>query len=410
MIKDISLHVALDSRGRETIAAYLKDEKGNEAIAIAPSGTSRSGYEAVPLPRGGAKEAIKLFSTYKAKLLGMDAEQQKEIDATLHEIDATENFARIGGNAATAISIATAKLAAKEQGLELYQYIYRRFTQSMGIKKAIPFLLGNILGGGVHSNSNMQIQEILITNRSKDVIENAKTNIMLHNALGEFLRKRDLAIGLNIENAWISKLADIEAIKAVEKTADGLARLGFDFAATEYFSNGKYLFYDRHGKRRQLTRAEYFDAINEIVEKHRPVYIEDPFEESELESFARLTKEFGRSALIVGDDLYATNAKRLEEGIKARATNGILVKVNQVGTLTDTLEVVKLARRHGIKLVVSHRSGETIDAFISHLAVAFGAAYIKCGILGGERIAKINELARIQELENSTGRDRRRKR
>jgi len=345
-----------------------------------------------------------VFETYKSKLIGIDVEDQEAVDNTLHEIDGTTNFSKIGGNISTGISVSAAKLAALESNLGLYQYIYEKYTRKMGISKKIPGLVGNVIGGGVHSNNKMSIQEVLLVTGDKDTIENAKTNIKIHASIGEYLKSKNLAIGLNIENAWNTKLSDIEAIETASEFASresSHTRIGVDFAASEFFNRRKYKFVDSVESKRKkaISREQHISVVENIAKKYNLTYIEDPLDSNDFEGFAELTKQIGSKALIVGDDLYATNRERLREGIKVNATNAILIKVNQVGTLCDVLDTIELAHSKSIKTVVSHRSGETTDAFMSHLAVAFGSEYIKCGIIRGERIAKINELAKIEAIE-----------
>jgi len=403
-IKDIKLRIILDSRGKETIEAKVIDDHGNFSITSVPSGTSRSEYEALPFPNNDPQEGLKVFETYKSKLVGIDAEDQEAVDSTLHEIDGTTNFSKIGGNISTGISVSVAKLAAFESNLELYQYIYERYTRKMGISKKIPGLAGNVIGGGVHSNNKMSIQEVLLVTGDKDTIENAKTNIKIHASIGEYLKSKNLAIGLNIENAWNTKLSDTEAIETASEFAGRESpntRIGVDFAASEFFNRRKYKFVEsiESKKKKAISREQYISVVENIAQKYNLAYIEDPLDSNDFEGFAEITKQIGSKALIVGDDLYATNRERLQEGIKVNATNAILIKVNQVGTLSDVLDTIELAHSKGIKTVVSHRSGETTDAFMSHLAVAFGSEYIKCGIIRGERIVKINELAKIEAIE-----------
>ncbi len=408
-IKDIKLRVILDSRGKETLAAEVSDSEGNKAEAMAPSGTSRSEYEAMPFPENNAKKAIDAFETYKSKLIGMEPSNQKGIDMLLHEIDGTSNFSKIGGNASTAISVAVARLAAIEAGMELYQYIYENFTKNVGIEKKIPGLLGNAIGGGVHSNNKMSIQEVLLATKDGKVLENAKTNIAIHGSIGDYLKSKDLAVGLNIENAWNTKLDDVAAIELASAQAGSKSastKLGLDCAASEFYNSNAntYLFeqsMSASSGKKELSRDTYLQTIEQIAEKYNLAYLEDPMDSNDIDGFAEINRKLGGKMLIVGDDLYATNKERLAKGISKKATNAILIKVNQVGTLTDVFDTVELAHKNNIQTIVSHRSGETTDPFMAHLGVAFGSAYIKCGILGGERIAKINELARIESIEKS---------
>ncbi|MGC8710702.1 MAG: phosphopyruvate hydratase [Candidatus Micrarchaeia archaeon] len=396
-IKKITLRKILDSRGLDTVEASVFDNKGNFATASSPSGTSRSVYEAAPFPKGNVELGIANFKKNENKIIGADPGDQGAVDALLHEIDATDNFAFIGGNTATAISIANAKLAAAECGCELYQYVYN-IVKRFGIKKRMPRLLGNVIGGGVHSNNGMSIQEVLVASDTGSVYGNAVSNISIYREIGEYLKKRGLAIGTNIENAWSSRLGDEESIALVKRIASNKRKrvlVGIDVAASELY-DGKYRF-----ENRRMGREAFIRKMESIFNKYKLGYIEDPLESADFLGFALITKNFSRSALVVGDDLYATNSRRLMKGIRLKSTNALLIKVNQAGTLTDTIETVREAHRNNIKIVVSHRSGETNDIFISHLSVAFGAELMKCGVTGGERIAKINELARIEAIELS---------
>lgn len=394
-IKRILLRKILDSRGLDTVEATVCDNKGNCATASSPSGTSRSEYEAVPFPKGKVELGIANFKKNENKILGIEPQEQGALDSMLHEIDKTRDFSFIGGNIATALSIANARLAAAECNLELYEYVYET-TKKFGIKKKIPRLLGNIIGGGVHSNNGMSIQEVLVASDAGSVYANAASNLSIHNEVGKYLKERGLAIGTNIENAWIPKLNDIESIALVSKIAKEFGKkaiIGIDFAASEFY-NGRYRFEGESLSRKAFMKKLYF-----IFKRYNIKYIEDPLESSDFSGFAEISKIAKKNALVVGDDLYATNAGRLRDGIRWNSTNAILIKVNQTGTLSDTIATVREAWKNNIKIVVSHRSGETVDAFISHLSVAFGAELIKCGAIGGERIAKINELARIEALE-----------
>jgi len=388
MIKDIVLRAVFDSRGMQTVEAIITDGK-NYAKASAPSGTSRSRYEAVAFPNNSVELGINRFYKKKNKLIGADELDQQGIDSLLHEIDGTENFSYIGANIATAISIANARLASLKQGLELYKLVSNLARR----KPRMPRLLGNAFGGGAHGKG-MSIQEILISSKSKMIREEEKRHVKIYNELGSHLAKNCLASGKTIENAWTSKLNSLESIKLISKIARGFEKdieLGVDMAASEYFNKGYYLF-----DKNRLSKNGYFDFVKEIISTNKIYYVEDPFESSDFASFSQLRSELGKDFLVVGDDLYATNKERIKEGKKQRSTNGVIIKINQVGTLSDTIDAVKVAQ--GLKTIVSHRSGETEDNFLAHLAVGLGADYIKCGIVGGERVAKINELMRIERF------------
>jgi len=388
MIKEIALRVVFDSRGMQTVEAIITDGK-NYAKASAPSGTSKSRYEAVAFPNNSVELGINRFYKKKNKLIGADELDQQGIDSLLHEIDGTENFSYIGANIATAISIANAKLASLKQGIELYKLVSNLARK----KPRMPRLLGNVFGGGAHGKG-MSTQEILISSKSKRIREEEQRHVKIYNELGSYLAKNNLASGKTIENAWTSKLNSLESIKLLSKIARSVEKnieLGIDMAASEYFRGSYYLF-----DQKKLSKKVYFDFVKEIASINKIYYIEDPFESSDFASFSQLRSELGRGFLVVGDDLYATNKERIKEGKRQRSTSGVIIKINQAGTLSDTIEAVKEAQ--GLKIIVSHRSGETEDNFLAHLAVGFGADYIKCGIVGSERIAKINELMRIERF------------
>ncbi|MEM4088494.1 MAG: enolase C-terminal domain-like protein [Candidatus Micrarchaeaceae archaeon] len=398
-IKSIVLRKIFDSRGSQTVEATVMSKSGISAVASAPSGTSTSIHEVEAFPKGDVGLGIRRFNAKSSSLVGIDVFDQTYVDEELHEIDGTTRFSWIGGNIATAVSIATAKLAAKLDNTELYEYIFRHFTQKMGITKKIPRPLGNLIGGGVHSNGKMRIQEILIAADGGSFAKNAYANIETHKMLGLEIAK--LGCGVNIEGAWITPFGDLRNLELVSTVVRRAERklgvkisIGIDFAASEFYSNRKYSYGGR-----VLNKEEQIRFIEKLRDKFNLEYIEDPLDENDFDGFAELNKAIGNNCYIVGDDLYATDTVRLRKGISMHSTNSILIKVNQVGTLSDTIATVEVAHSNGIKTIVSHRSGETTDAFIAHLAVAFGSDYIKCGIMRGERIAKINELLRIEALE-----------
>ncbi|MGC9099411.1 MAG: phosphopyruvate hydratase [Candidatus Micrarchaeia archaeon] len=395
IIADILLRKIYDSRGKQTVEARVVTKDGKSEIAMAPSGTSTSKYEAVAFPSDSVELGIKNFIAKKGKFIGMDVREQEKIDRLLHKIDGTGNFSRIGGNIATAISIAVARSAASHEGMELYHYINEAFAKDFA-KEKMPRLLGNIVGGGIHSKSKMKIQEILVSPNSGSIERDASLNIEMRTELSKGLGincsniEGALVTGYNEEKnlELVSKL--VERYEAKEHT---IIDIGVDMAASEYYSmkDEKYSF------PHPMEKSRYFEAVLGLAEKFGIKYIEDPFDASDFDYFGELSKNLN-SVLVVGDDLYATSRERLLKGIKKKSSNGILIKINQVGTLTDTLDTVRLAKSNGIACIVSHRSGETGDTFISHLAVAIGAEFIKCGIFGWERVAKINELLRIENL------------
>lgn len=399
-IRDIMLRKIFDSRGQLTVEATISSNSGLVASASAPSGTSKSEYEVAAFPIS-IDACIRNFLKSKKEIIGIDAADQQALDEKLHEIGG-EGLKAIGGSISTAVSIANARLAAAVEGMELYDYVYSRFTRRFVAKKRIPRLLGNVIGGGVHSKNGMNIQEILVSPDSGSLFQNAVLSEELHKIVGDMIAKKSKAgIGRNIEGAWNSPFAEAEnlgivkrAIGYINKRYNVKVAVGIDIAASEFYTNGKYKY-----KWGVLDTDGQLELVAKLKNRYGIYYIEDPFDENDFKSFARLTAALKGSALVVGDDLYATNPKRLEKGIEERATNAILIKVNQIGTLSDTIKVVEIATKKGVKSIISHRSGETNDAFIAHLAVAFGAPFIKSGISGGERVSKINELLRIEAIE-----------
>ncbi len=397
IIEGMKARKILDSRGNWTIEVDVTTKCGFGRCA-APSGASTGGFEAVSFPENSVDKALlEVEKTIAPALIGMDSEEQEIIDSALKEVDGTENFSNIGGNTAVAISLASAKAAASSCGISLYQHLRGSSLVEM------PFPLGNVIGGGVHASNAPDIQEFLVIPvGAKNVGEAAAVNSKVHKKTKEaILRKGKVALGKGDEGAWAPALKNEEALELLFKVCENIAeetgvriRLGMDVAASVLWDSkkGKYI-YKRGGKER--SRESQIEHIQELVEKYELYYVEDPMEERDFDGFARLTKS--AKCLICGDDLYATNVKRIEKGIKKKATNAVLIKPNQCGTLTDTFKAVNTAKEHNLTPVFSHRSGETTDETIAHLAVAFGCPMIKTGIVGGERIAKLNELIRISE-------------
>ena len=391
IIEDIILRRILDSRGNPTVEADVRTSSGL-GRAAAPAGASTGTHEVQAWPEGGVTAAIELArQDVVPQLLGLSAEEQAQVDALLHEVDGTSNFSRIGGNLAVAVSLATARAAAASQGIPLYRYI-----GGMG-PYGLPAPMGNVLGGGAHAVGGPDIQEFLVTSFDDDVSRAIEANAAVHRAVGAALCERfpDTALGRGDEGAWIAPLENVAALELVVEAVQQVAgetgvdiRPGLDLAASEFYRDGKYVYKDR-----SLTPEEQLDFVVSLIEDYGLHSVEDPLDQEDFESWAALTAK--TDALVIGDDLYVTNVERLEKGLEMGATNAILIKPNQVGTLTDTLDTVSLAREAGLATVISHRSGETTDDAIAHLGVAFGCHAIKTGTVGGERIAKLNELVRI---------------
>ena len=401
VIEDVIARKVFNSRGEETIEVDVITNSGF-GRASAPAGESRGKAEVTYYPHGGVDEAVrKVEELIAPELVGLNADFQEEIDKTLHEIDNTKDFRIIGGNTAFAVSLANAEAAANSYGLPLFQYLGGYSAREL------PYPLGNVISGGRHtSGKSPDIQEFLVLPRGAESFsEAARANVKVHRKVGEILRKKDKLFnnGRSDEGAWTANITNLEALEVLAKACEEVSNEvnfncspGIDVAASTIWNskNKKYV-YQREGK--ELDSGEQLEFIRQLVEKYHLTYVEDPFHEEDYESFAELTRKLN-NCLICGDDLFATNNERLIHGIRIHAANAIIIKVNQVGTLTDALETIETAKRAGYIPVVSHRSGDTCDWHIAHLAVAFKCPIIKTGVVEGARIAKINELIRVEEF------------
>jgi len=404
VIEDVIARKIFDSRGRETIEIDVLTMEGF-GRASAPAGASTGKAEAVPYPEGRVDQAIrKVQEDIAPELIGMKAEEQETIDLLLHEIDGTEDFRNVGGNTACAISIATAEAAASSYGIPLFQHLAGSLTTRL------PYPLGNVLGGGKHTRGKAtDIQEFLVLPlKAENFFDAAKTNVKVHQRVCSLLQEKDPSFtgGRGDEGAWAPNIKDQEALEVVAKACGEVSeelglecRVGLDVAASSLWKpEEKAYAYDSEGIKRDP--GEQLEFMRRIVEDYDLAYVEDPFHEEDFEAFTELTKRV-KNCLICGDDLFVTNKERLEKGVKACAGNAIIIKVNQVGTITDAWETVGLAKSAQYVPVGSHRSGETASAYLAHLAVAFHCPIIKSGVVGGERVAKISELLRIEETLGS---------
>ncbi|MFC7076307.1 phosphopyruvate hydratase [Haloarcula halophila] len=396
LITDVRLRRVLDSRGNATVEADVLTESGGFGRGKAPSGASTGEYEAIELP---AQEAIaNAREEALPRLIGeVHAGNQRDVDAALHAADGTDDFSGIGANSAVAISMAAAKAGADVLGAPLFQHLGGTFRGN-----EYPTPLGNIIGGGEHAADATNIQEFLAAPVGAPSVEEAVfANAAVHQEVHDILADRDLPAGKGDEGAWAPSISDDEAFEimdeAVETIADdfGFAiTFGLDVAGAElYDDESDGYVYDDGVK----STEEQIDYIAGKVEEYDLVYVEDPLDENDYEAFADLTDQVGDQTLVCGDDLFVTNVERLQAGIKAGAANSILIKPNQIGTLTDAVDAIELGVENGYESVVSHRSGETEDTTIAHLAVATAAPFIKTGAVGGERTAKLNELIRIED-------------
>ncbi|KTG27482.1 phosphopyruvate hydratase [Haloferax profundi] len=393
-ITSISLRRVLDSRGNPTVEADVLTASGGFGRAAAPSGASTGEYEAIELP---PTEAIAAARRHAVPRLvdEVHAGNQREVDRALRGADGTENFSEIGANSAVAISMAAAKAGADVLGAPLYQHLGGAFRGDN-----FPTPLGNVIGGGEHAKEATNIQEFLAAPvGAPSVSEAVFANAKVHARASEILDERGVPAAKGDEGAWAPAVSDAEAFEimdeAVSDVEDELGfeiRFGLDIAASEMFEDGVYHYGDE-----TKTTDEQIDYVAEMVDEYDLVYVEDPLDENDYEGFADLTDRVGDRTLICGDDLFVTNVDRLQDGIDVGAANSILIKPNQIGTLTDAFDAVELASRNGMDAVISHRSGETEDTTIAHLAVATDAPFIKTGTVQGERTAKLNELIRIAD-------------
>jgi len=401
IIEDIIARKVFNVRGEETIEVDVITIS-DFGRASAPIGESRGKAEVVYYPQGGVEIAVrKVEELIAPEIVGLSADLQEEIDRTLHKIDGSKDFRVIGGDTAFAISIANAEAAANSYGIPLFQYLGGR------IANELPYPLGNTISGGKHTRGKSpDIQEFLVLpHGAESFFEAAMANAQIHGRAGAILKKKDKLFsgGKSDEGAWVANIGNLDALETLAKVCEEVVDesgfkcgLGIDVAASSLWSDKEESYiYQREGEKRDLS--EQLEFILELIKKYHLVYVEDPLHEEDYEGFAELTKKL-KNCLICGDDFFVTNHERLNRGIEMRAANAVIVKVNQVGTLTDACKTIEIAKRNGYTPVMAHRSGDTCDWHIAHFAVAFKCPIIKTGVVEGARIAKINELIRIEEL------------
>ncbi len=403
-IKKIIGRKILDSRGNPTIEVEVHADDGKNASfgrAAAPSGASRGKFEVVDFPKGGVDKAVEKARALAPKLAKVDAFDQAAVDQELHEIDGTGNMANLGGNTTVAISMAVAKAAAAAKGQPLYIYLGGTAASEL------PYPLGNVIGGGKHAGGmTPDIQEYhAIAVGAKDYRSAYFATAKVHKKVGETLRitKSNFTGSKGDEGAWAPNMCNEGCMELLSTTCQEISdEVGFkimpalDVAASSLFDAEKQVYaYKRESVMRDA--GEQLDFIVDWVKKYKLFFVEDPLEEEDFAGFAELTRKVGKDCLICGDDLFVTNVARIATGMKQKSANAVLIKPNQIGTLTDTLKAVELTKKNKCTPVISHRSGETTDETIAHLAVAWGCPMIKTGVVGGERIAKLNELIRIEE-------------
>lgn len=405
-ITDIIGREVLDSRGNPTVEAEVVLENGVRAIACSPSGASTGSREALELRDGdksrylgkGVLKAVgHVNNEIKSALVGKDATDQAAIDQVMLDLDGTENKEKLGANAILAVSLANAKAAAQALGKALYEHINRDGQFSM------PVPMMNIINGGEHADNNVDIQEFMVMPVGAPTFSEAlRMGAEIFHNLRKVLQEKGLNTAVGDEGGFAPDLgSNEEAIQAIVEAVDRAGyklgddvALALDIASSEFFKDGKY---HLSGEGKVLTSAEFADYLADWVERYPIVSIEDGMDESDWEGWKLLTDKIGSKCQLVGDDLFVTNTKILSKGIEQGVANSILIKVNQIGTLTETLAAIDMAHKAGYTAVISHRSGETEDTTIADLAVATAAGQIKTGSLcRSDRVAKYNQLLRIE--------------
>lgn len=402
-IKDVIGREILDSRGNPTVEVDVILESGIMGRAAVPSGASTGVREALELRdkearymgKGVQKAVSHVNNELRNLVIGMDALDQKALDYAMIELDGTENKERFGANAILGVSMAAMRAAANFKGLPLYKYI--------GNGTTLPVPMMNIINGGAHADNKLDFQEFMIIPQRDTIKERVRVGAEVFHNLKKVLNEKGLATGVGDEGGFAPDLNSnaegfeliIEAIKKAGYVPGKDVCLGIDVAASEFYENGKY---NLVGEGRSLTTEELVNFYEELCNKYPIISIEDPVDENDWEGFRLVTEKLGDKIQLVGDDLFVTNKKCLQMGIDNHAGNAILLKVNQIGTITETLETIELARKNGYKTVISHRSGETEDTTIADLAVGLNLGQIKTGSLSRtDRICKYNQLMRIEE-------------
>jgi len=406
-IVDVVAREILDSRGNPTVEADVLLESGVMGRAAVPSGASTGSREAIELrddDRGrylgkGVMQAVENVNTEISEaIIGLDAEEQTFIDQSLIELDGTDNKSRLGANAILAVSMAVAKAAAEEAGLPLYRY----FGGSGPITMPVPMM--NVINGGAHANNNLDIQEFMILPvGAKSFREALRCGAEVFQHLKKLVDKKGYPTTVGDEGGFAPNVAGndeaieliLKAIEAAGYTPGQDVVLGLDCAASEFYKDGKYIL---ASEKMELTSAAFTDYLGTLAGKYPIISIEDGMAEGDWDGWKLLTDKLGRSVQIVGDDIFVTNPKIIREGINRGIANSVLIKINQIGTLTETFAAVEMTKRAGYTNVISHRSGETEDSTIADIAVGLNAGQIKTGSLSrSDRIAKYNQLLRIEE-------------
>ncbi len=410
-IKRIRAREVLDSRGNPTVEVDVLLESNVFGRAIVPSGASTGEKEALELRDGDSKRYLgkgvlkavdNVNSLIATELIGMEAQKQREVDELLISLDGTPNKSRLGANALLGVSIAVAKAAALEVGISLYRYIGGMLANKL------PVPLMNVINGGVHADNPLDIQEFMIVPVGESFSETLRKGVETFHTLKSLLKERGYSTNVGDEGGFAPNLESTE--KALDFLLLSIERAGYapgedillalDCASSEFYSDGLY-----HLEGKKLSGEDLCEFYSKLLEKYPIVSIEDPMAENDWEGWRMITDVLGERVQLVGDDLFVTNREILQRGIEEKVANAILIKPNQIGTVSETLQTVSLAKERGYSIIISHRSGETEDTFISHLSVGVGSGQIKTGSASRtDRVAKYNELLRIEEEMVNAGR------
>ena len=400
-IKDVIARWVLDSRGNPTVEVDVYLDNGVMGRATVPSGASTGVREAVELRDGddkfmglGVDMAVSnVMNTIRPVLIGMEAQDQEKIDNLMIQLDGTKNKSKLGANAILGVSLAVLKASAKDAGLELYEYV--------GDKYSLPTAMMNILNGGAHADNSLDFQEYMIIPIRDTMKERIRVGSEVFHTLKKVLKEKGYSTNVGDEGGFAPNLKSneegflfiMEAIKRAGYVPGEDVAIAIDVAASEFYKDGKY---EIDGKR--LDTQELIDFYQELINKYPIISIEDPVDENDWEGFKLITDKLGDKIQLVGDDLFVTNIECLSKGIELGAGNAILLKLNQIGTYTETIKTIKLARENGYKTIISHRSGETEDTTIADLAVGLNLGQIKTGSMSRtDRMCKYNQLIRIEE-------------
>lgn len=403
-IIDVKGREILDSRGNPTVEVDVILENGVRGRAAVPSGASTGEREALEMRDGGSRycgkgvlNAVNNVNTIiRDRVIGMDAADQKALDYAMIELDGTETKSKLGANAILGVSMAALRASAINEGKELYEYI--------GEGRSLPYPMMNIINGGAHADNNLDFQEFMIIPQADTIHERVRVGAEVFHSLKKVLNGKGYFTGVGDEGGFAPNLGSnkegfeliVEAIQKAGYEPGKDVKIAIDVAASEFYEDGKY-----HVDGKELSTDELIDFYEELVNTYPIISIEDPVDENDWEGFTKITERIGDRVQLVGDDLFVTNKKCLQMGIDKKAGNAILLKVNQIGTITETIETINLAKANGYKTIISHRSGETEDNTIADLAVGFDLGQIKTGSMSRtDRICKYNQLMRIEEELN----------